>query len=561
MGFLKNFKDLSKANKRFLSWGFVVVLVIALPLFVSSVVNLTYDLRERAQVIPSTCVPEGNTINVIPEGGPETCHDLQAAIDAVTGPNFTINLAPGTYDIPETGDVFSINIVNKENLTITGSPSQGSRAVVLNFEDNRGGIYVSNSSGSITWMQLQGGVVNGMVRIINQSHDFALGYLHVTSDNAHAIDISQATRISIYNSEVSSSAGAIEVQTTNGFSLTNSKITNSDNGLAIDASNVNIVGNLFAYNRERALRLISLNIAHIDHNTIIYNGSNSRNIPSVEYAGSGNSSVFFSQNIIAYGEGPGLLYNSYQNFTHFAYNNIYGTGTSTHPNYVGMPDQTGFEGNISQNPLINTNPASGYCLYSNSPSLYGDVSKLEYMGYTGSCGVPAPTSSPTPTQTPMPTDTPQTTQEPTSSPIIGGPPNSCGGTCGSNYNCGDGLFCYQGFCRNPSCPNSSTCGCASPAAQVTPAPTVIPVPTIEEVAYLDTSTPRITARPRISSTSQAYFPLDRIDSETMEEPTSKSKNYLPIVLLALAGIFVFALAGNSFRKKIGHHRKHITPDL
>jgi len=106
----------------------------------------------------------------------------------------------------------------------------------------------------------------------------------------------------------------------------------------------------------------------------------------------------------------------------------------------------GVNGNIAADPLF----GEDYCLLPGSPGIYGDVSKDEYMGHKGLCGL---------------------------QPITPGP-GMCGQSCGPDAACAPGLMCGTPCpprqacaqymrCYNPSCPYDRDCICGA-------TPTVIP---------------------------------------------------------------------------------------
>src|SRR3989344_5601147 len=139
--------------------GFLVflLLLVILPVLIWVMATGSFELRKKAGS-PSTCTPVAQSIFVTPTG---PCHDLQAAIDAVTAPNMQINIAAGEYPVAETGQTFSLNIIGKEQLRIVGAEQSSSRAVRLIFEGNRGGILIDESTGSLEWMDIQGRTSNG----------------------------------------------------------------------------------------------------------------------------------------------------------------------------------------------------------------------------------------------------------------------------------------------------------------------------------------------------------------------------------------------------------------
>ncbi|MEK7550782.1 MAG: hypothetical protein AAB535_03305 [Patescibacteria group bacterium] len=65
MGFIQHVKTLPVSAKRLLGVGIIFAFVIALPLFIWSVINLRFDVRERARVGP-TCQPRPACLDQLP---------------------------------------------------------------------------------------------------------------------------------------------------------------------------------------------------------------------------------------------------------------------------------------------------------------------------------------------------------------------------------------------------------------------------------------------------------------------------------------------------------------
>ena len=403
------------SSKRLLGLGVIIALFVALPLFVWGIVTQKFDLRKRAQIVPSTCIPQNNVITVVPSGDSNTCHDIQAAIDAVTGDGYTVRISSGTYDIYST-----INVDGKTNLAITGDPQAGSGAVVINSAPGGGwGILVQNSSGSIEWLTMTGGSSNGMLSIIN-SNNFSVGYASLNSQTSHTVDIQGSSNITVYNTEIQSSAGALEVLSSSYIDIFNNKIHDSNNAISINNSqNIQIIANLIHSNRESGITLSDIANITASHNTITNNGLNGVGFPGVRALGNFSGIISISDNIVAMNNGGGLHFEgSVTNLSGtFERNDIYGNYT----NYSGVPDQTGINGNISSDPVLN-NASSLYCPAPNSPVIWGDVGNFEYMGYIGPCS----TATATPTASPTPTSTATATATATASPIIPGDINGDG---------------------------------------------------------------------------------------------------------------------------------------
>lgn len=399
MDIIKRFKLLPNSSRKLLSAGIILALLVALPLFIWAISNLNFNPFKRASSgEPGVCLAINKVISVTPVSDTNgTCHDLQLAVDAVTGDGYTIQVNPGTYNVPSTVDVS-----NKVNLTITGNPQSGNGAAVLNFLPGNGwGFHIQNTSGSIEWMTLQGGTSNGMLSIVN-SNTFSVGYMNLNSQTSHTMDIQGSNNVSVYNTDIQSSAGALEIATSTNINVANNKIHNSDNAISVqNSSNITINSNLIYANRESGLTLSNSNNTQTSRNTFVGNGTKGPTFATIDLIGIQGTSNEFSYNIVSGGTGPGVRSQSGLAFYPFTYNDIFGNN----PNYYNYANQTGLNSNISADPLLNgTN--SLYCPANNSPVIFGNVSNFEYMGYIGPCGgTPPPTPSPTatPSVTPPPT--------------------------------------------------------------------------------------------------------------------------------------------------------------
>lgn len=389
MKFVERFKLLPVSSRRLLSIGIILALVVALPLFIWAVVTQRFLIIKRAATgEPGVCVAQNNIITVTPSYNADgLCHSIQAAVDAVTGSGYTVQIEPGTYDVST-----AINVTGKSNLAISGNAQAGSGAVIINFNITSGGwgFLVSSSSGSIQWLTANGVTPNGLLSIKNSSN-FSIGYANLHATSSHTMDIQDSNNISVYNTEIQSSAGALEVRGSNGIHITNNKIHNSDNGIAInDSQNTEITANLITTNDESGIVLRNVSNQVVNHNTL-YNNAKNGHIPAIEMSGM-VAPITFSNNIIAFNHGAGISFNGSTISATYIRNDLW---SSLDGNYVGIPNQTGINGNIFQDPLFNSADGS-FCLQSGSPAIYGNVADGEYMGYIGPCGG-TPTPSPTPT--------------------------------------------------------------------------------------------------------------------------------------------------------------------
>lgn len=94
MDFVKNFKNLPSKTRSLISFGLLIALVIALPLFVWSITNLNFNPKEKAQSVT---------------------------------PNATIRFEPGQASLPP---------VTQYDIWIDSDSSVGFASIILNFDKN-----------------------------------------------------------------------------------------------------------------------------------------------------------------------------------------------------------------------------------------------------------------------------------------------------------------------------------------------------------------------------------------------------------------------------------------
>ncbi|KKR74211.1 MAG: Filamentous hemagglutinin family outer membrane protein, partial [Candidatus Woesebacteria bacterium GW2011_GWA2_40_7] len=423
MDFKTRFDSLPVPTKRLLGIGVVLALAVALPLFVWSIITQRFLINKRAASgEPGVCIAQNKIIIVTPSSNSNgTCHDIQMAINAVTGEGYTVQIEPGIYNIAST-----INVSGKTTINITGNPQAGSGATVINSTPGGGwGILVENSSGTIQYLTMQGGSSNGMLSIKN-SNNFSVGYANLNSQTSHTMDIQGSNTISVFNTEITSSAGALEIGGSANINISNNKIHNSNNAIAINnSSGVRLLGNLIYGNRESGLVINTYtnNVRDFKamHNTFVNNALGGNTIPTISLLGTSGRNLEFSNNIVLGGLGAGIGSKNRLLFNTFTLNDIFGNT----PNYERYPNQTGRSGNISKDPLLNSNNFI-YCPSPASPVVYGNIANGKYMGYIGPCGTstppPTPTPSPTPTGYPSPTPTTTPTAVPSGTPGTTPPP-------------------------------------------------------------------------------------------------------------------------------------------
>lgn len=376
-------KTINIRKNKSLSNVIVVFLILALPVFVWALVNLNFNYKKKAASgEPSVCIPDSNKTIVVTDvwgndGG--TCHDIQTAINAVNGDGYTITINRGDYNITDT-----IYITDKTNLKIEGNVEGNLDEVWLSFNTTNGGGYgikVTNSSGSIERLHAEGITPNGLLSIQN-STIFNINRTYLFGTSSHTFDVQNSSDVSIANSEVKSSAGAIEIENSQNINILDNRINNSATGIsAHNSSSVSIINNLITANNSGAIRLWNVGpYTEIWHNTIAYNVGSS---PTIDISGVNPAPNEFSQNIVAFNTGAGLVREANStNFDTISFNDVFSNYAGY--NYAGMSDPTGVNGNISADPRLSTDTGY-YCLLAGSPAVYGAVNNHEYMGHAGPC--------------------------------------------------------------------------------------------------------------------------------------------------------------------------------
>lgn len=186
------------------------------------------------------------------------------------------------------------------------------------------------------------------------------------------------------------------------------------------------------------------------------------------------------------------------------------------------------------------------------PEINEDNNTLEFN--FGQSQTATPTATPTNTATPTATATSTTTRSPEE-------PNSCGGTCGSNYNCKSNLYCYQGYCRNPICSEKTDCNCAS--ATVTPTATSKIITKISEGTTVANktaapkSTPNYTGGMTLIEKTEGLSREEEVLQTT--EPENIFINKYAIYIVGGFGLIVLSVIIYALKKRRDNNIPHIVP--
>ena len=131
MGIISKFKSLPISSRRLLSLGIIFGLVVALPLFIWAIVNLTFDQRERASTGEPTAVPINWTTPYVSI----TADDFRVITnnDIFTGGSNDVTIIPGV--LTQDGTSIQINSNSTPNIST-------SLKMIIDFR----------SSGSVWWV-------------------------------------------------------------------------------------------------------------------------------------------------------------------------------------------------------------------------------------------------------------------------------------------------------------------------------------------------------------------------------------------------------------------------
>ena len=378
--------------------GFILLL------FLFAFIQSDYPSQTHAQT--TNCTPDINrVIQVSPTGQGGTCHDLQAAIDAIPNENpplvvntataYSIELSPGIYRIPAPSNPFSnpsaLTISNKNLLIITSS-TRNSNDVIIEFAEselNTTAITISNATGKIEHVTIHQNASVNTIQIMD-SPGFRVQKSVITNPSTQdTIEITRSKNIHIYQNSLS--GGSDDAIAINDSILDimpswavvfveQNEIYGSRFGVSVYKSAVEITGNFLHDNSWSAISLDNPVHVLVANNTLIDNSETDPDIISALTISSTTDlpDIAVTQNVFTSNGGGVFLQTNSGTLTnlYFYDNNFWENGTD----YDGVPDFTGSDGNISSDPLFGPN----YCLNDNSPSLLPNH-QVTYMGHKGPC--------------------------------------------------------------------------------------------------------------------------------------------------------------------------------
>ncbi|MHC4498444.1 MAG: right-handed parallel beta-helix repeat-containing protein, partial [Planctomycetota bacterium] len=326
----------------------------------------------------------GNTIMV--SGGGSA---IQEAINSASGGDIVV-VAPGTYN--------SINF-NGKHITVVSSNPDDPNIVAATIIDAGGtGSTVTFASGEGRDSVLQGFTVTGGTgtqhAVVNWSGGgiFCLDSSptimqniitgnHVATDGGGVFSGSSGFPLLLRNQITNNYAnrgggiyGAVAVELNNNIISGNSA---SQGGGLYLRSSISIVKNNLVYDNTAdygaggGVYLRGADNSVVTGNTIV---SNSSVIDGANLDVQWSNNVTITNNIIVNALGGGGVY-LYNATVSFKYNNVYNNAGG---NYVGMPEATGIDGNISVNTLFVNSDVNDYHLQATSPCI--DVGDPAFAG-------------------------------------------------------------------------------------------------------------------------------------------------------------------------------------
>jgi len=529
MGIISKFKSLPISSRRLLSLGIIFGLVVALPLFIWAIINLTFDQRERASTGEPTAVPINWTTPYVSI----TADDFRVITNnshVFTGGPNEVTIIPGTLSQNST----SIQIDSKSTLSTLKMIVEFRSSGSVWWVDK---VKVFNSEYKNDWIEYNGPFIYTALGY-QYSYNGPASFTLTDPDNGQLIADVHFTNLVVRgfaNSTPPPTACPTVPFTINVFPASQTGVpgqtlrysvlvTNNDPqcgplhvSLSVDKPS-NWIANFGTQNF-----ILASNHTYYNHLDVT--------APLHSYA-LGVQPITVRVNTVNVGN---------LNTKTVAYNLV-----ASIPQVVSC-NQTC---NTTVNPPVGCTSGLSCLTTSGLRGASGVCRNLDCDSETD-CTCPQTTVTPTPTATP------------TTAPIGGGEPNSCGGTCGSNYNCKANFFCYQGYCRNPLCASDSNCDCITSTATAT-----------------SRATSRVTTKPRVTSTpspkggnvtsSPSYKILTTLTPDTLSlpeevvstEPENKffTKYALPIfAVFALIVISTIYYAVKKNKEKIDV--PHITPPV
>jgi len=296
------------------------------------------------------------------------------------------------YDLDKDGDIDIVDIqktasqVGKtcERTSVTPSPRQpvtNKDIKIIASEKVNVGILVENSTPLIEQFTLEGTNSEEMDEMImvKSSRAFISGHIiQNLGRRARAIILQNSDDSSIHSNLIYKTNGGIMVEGSKNVSINLNKIDGGDDhAISINKSSGEISWNTLVNKKGSGISALGTmegeKLITVKNNTIANNGETNNGGVVIQEGGG----ALLINNIIVGNKPFGVWKRDEQSVLNLQYNDVWNNGT----NYQGLTDQTGHNGNISQDPKF----GDSYCLLTDSPCLRTGENGTN-MGALGGCG-------------------------------------------------------------------------------------------------------------------------------------------------------------------------------
>lgn len=525
MGQFNNFKSLPVKTKRLLGLGIILGLLVALPLFVWSIINMRFDLREKAQSV---------TPNINLENEPYLGYD-DSPVTIVMYSDFQCEFCKSFID-DTLSTILStypneVKFVHKDFPLATIHPLAQTAALAGQCAYNQNKFWEMHSLIFENQSTLEETSFSQFATTLSLDQTLFDSCMQdsLTLDEINA-DIAEGTALNItgtptfyINDQVISAAQPFEsFKTIIDQELLDDVFFNTTgNSVSILTSDQN--PNV-SVNPDELIngRTYQVTVNYSLQNNIKYSHATSSAIPATLLV----NNVLKSSSDIPYSS----LANHQDGYTESQTALFIASGSATNIKVVYDPN----------NILPETN---------------NDNNTLEFN--FGQTATATPTATATSTASPSPTPTATPTEAP-------GEPNSCGGTCGSNYNCKANLYCYQGFCRNPICSEDTDCDCIMATATPTVKSTTASKGSTSNVVNSKTPTPKSITKATPNYTTgmtliEKTDDMERESERAVTEPENMFVNKYAIYIVGALAIVAISVIIYALKKKKTNNIPHIVP--
>ncbi len=536
MGIKQNYTNLPKSTKKLLSVGIILALVVALPLFVWSVINLNFNSKENAQL---------NTSNINLENQPYLGYS-DSPVTIVMYSDFQCEFCKSFVDNTLSTILSNypneVRFVHKDFPLTTLHPLalDAAKAGQCAFEQNK-------------FWEMHSLIFQNQSTLNSNSFAQFAASLGLDSVQFESCMSSQET-INKINEDIAE-GNNLAISGTPTFFINDQKLSGAlpfedfktviNEKLTDDFRFTGVTYQIKDTTSNTQLNVSDLTLGNTYKLDINFDLQN-----NLKYQHASTSAV------------PVVL----------TVNNVY--KGDNNPKYIDIAGNLdGYNGTITtQFVASNSNELKLTVDFNNLYSEYNENNNEYvtsfYLGATPTATSTSTTSTPTSTATstvsasPTASATVTATATPTSVPEE---PNSCGGTCGSNYNCKANLYCYQGYCRNPICSSDNDCDCIIKTS--TPTSTAKASVTSSTVSNKATQTSKTSNTPKATPNYTGGMTLIEKPEELKRDNEPEQQNQLENMFINKYGLYIVAGFGlivlsviiYIFKKKRDNNIPHIVP--